>query len=372
LNLSDASSYPTSALVGTISNAQLAGSIANSKLANSAITVSDGSNTTAVALGGTVTYAAGEGLDVAESSGTVTFSAEDAAAGSGSGNKGVASFDSADFAASSGHITIKSGGVSNSQLASSAVVIGSTSVSLGATVTAFAGLTGLDFTDADQTIGGSMAADKDLTLGGGCDVIIPGDIKVNGNKIVDSGSNDVFAFDGSGNAQVENALAVNTIAEKTAANGVSVDSVLLKDGGVQLGTGGTVIFEGSSANTNELTLTVTDPTGDRTITLPDETGTVITSGSSAAVSTQMCAFQPRKDQFTGNGSATTFNLGTRILDANWADGVIVARNGQILKQVGSSPADDSEYTCIDSDGSTTLTFGAAVGSGQLIDVSYFA
>jgi hypothetical protein len=217
-----------------------------------------------------------------------------------------------------------------------------------------------------------MAADKDLTLGGGCDVIITGDIKVNGNKIVDSGSNDVFAFDGSGNAQVENALAVNTIAEKTAANGVSVDSVLLKDGGVQLGTGGTVIFEGSSANTNELTLTVTDPTGDRTITLPDETGTVITSGSSAAVSTQMCAFQPRKDQFTGNGSATTFNLGTRILDANWADGVIVARNGQILKQVGSSPADDSEYTCIDSDGSTTLTFGAAVGSGQLIDVSYFA
>ena len=36
-NLSDATSYPTSALVGTITNAQLAGSIANAKLANSSV-----------------------------------------------------------------------------------------------------------------------------------------------------------------------------------------------------------------------------------------------------------------------------------------------------------------------------------------------
>ena len=47
--LSDATNYPTSALVGTITNAQLAGSIANSKLANS--TVSYGG--VSLALGGT-------------------------------------------------------------------------------------------------------------------------------------------------------------------------------------------------------------------------------------------------------------------------------------------------------------------------------
>ena len=87
---------------GVIPNAMLAGSIANAKLANSSITVSDGSNTTDIALGGTVTYAAGEGLDVAESSGTVTFSAEDAT----SSNKGVASFDSTDFSVSSGAVTL--------------------------------------------------------------------------------------------------------------------------------------------------------------------------------------------------------------------------------------------------------------------------
>ncbi len=40
-----------------------------------------------------------------------------------------------------------------------------------------------------------------------------------------------------------------------------------------------IIFEGSSADEYETTLTVTDPTADRTITLPDSTGTVaLTSG----------------------------------------------------------------------------------------------
>jgi hypothetical protein len=40
-----------------------------------------------------------------------------------------------------------------------------------------------------------------------------------------------------------------------------------------------IVFEGATANTNETTLTVTDPTADRTITFPDATGTVITTGN---------------------------------------------------------------------------------------------
>ena len=49
--------------------------IGNSSLSNSAITVSDGSNTTAVALGGTMTFASGttNEVEVSESSGTVTI-----------------------------------------------------------------------------------------------------------------------------------------------------------------------------------------------------------------------------------------------------------------------------------------------------------
>ena len=53
-NLADATGYPTSSLVGTITNAQLAGSIANSKLSNKAITIAGASTE----LGGSITAAA--------------------------------------------------------------------------------------------------------------------------------------------------------------------------------------------------------------------------------------------------------------------------------------------------------------------------
>ena len=77
-DLTDATNYPTSSLSGTITNAQLAGSIANGKLANSAITVSDGSNTTAVSLGGTMTFSGTNNeVEVSESSGTVTIGLPD-------------------------------------------------------------------------------------------------------------------------------------------------------------------------------------------------------------------------------------------------------------------------------------------------------
>ena len=45
-------------------------------------------------------------------------------------------------------------------------------------------------------------------------------------------------------------------------------------GNLELGAGIVIVFEGATANDYETTLTVTDPTADRTITLPNETGTV--------------------------------------------------------------------------------------------------
>lgn len=44
-----------------------------------------------------------------------------------------------------------------------------------------------------------------------------------------------------------------------------------------------IIFEGSSADANETTLTVTNPTADRTITIPDSTGTLVLSDGSGNV-----------------------------------------------------------------------------------------
>jgi|TARA_B100001939_G_scaffold348233_1_gene374581 hypothetical protein len=67
------SSGAVSIASGGVSNAQLAGSIANAKLANSSITVSDGSNSTARALGSTITFSGtANEIEVAESSGTIT------------------------------------------------------------------------------------------------------------------------------------------------------------------------------------------------------------------------------------------------------------------------------------------------------------
>ena len=40
-----------------------------------------------------------------------------------------------------------------------------------------------------------------------------------------------------------------------------------------------IIFEGATADAYETTLAVTDPTADRTITIPNATGTLLTSSS---------------------------------------------------------------------------------------------
>ena len=53
--------------------------------------------------------------------------------------------------------------------------------------------------------------------------------------------------------------------------------------GTQLSINENIIFEGATANDFETTLTVTDPTADRTLTLPDETGTIATRGFAVAM-----------------------------------------------------------------------------------------
>jgi hypothetical protein len=50
-----------------------------------------------------------------------------------------------------------------------------------------------------------------------------------------------------------------------------------------------IAFEGATDNTSETSLVAADPSADRTITLPNETGTVITTGSTDAVSETMMA-----------------------------------------------------------------------------------
>ena len=52
-------------------------------------------------------------------------------------------------------------------------------------------------------------------------------------------------------------------------------------------TGATIVLEGATADAYETTLTVTDPTADRTITFPNATGDVVTTGDSNTVTGTM-------------------------------------------------------------------------------------
>lgn len=72
--------------------------------------------------------------------------------------------------------------------------------------------------------------------------------------------------------------------EKIGAAGATITGELL------IGTSGALAFEGATANAFETYLTVTDPTtADRTITLPDRSGTVITDGDTGTVTNTMLA-----------------------------------------------------------------------------------
>jgi hypothetical protein len=58
-------------------------------------------------------------------------------------------------------------------------------------------------------------------------------------------------------------------------------------GNLEIGNTGSLSFEGATADGFETTIAVTDPTADRTITLPDTTGTVVTTGDTGTVTSTM-------------------------------------------------------------------------------------
>jgi hypothetical protein len=70
------------------------------------------------------------------------------------------------------------------------------------------------------------------------------------------------------------------------------NAALPKSGGIitgnlEIGSTGSLTFEGSTADAFETALTVVNPTTDRTITLPDTTGTIITTGDTGTVTSTM-------------------------------------------------------------------------------------
>ena len=73
----------------------------------------------------------------------------------------------------------------------------------------------------------------------------------------------------------------------TTGNMNSITDIGIQQYTIQLGAGANLEFEGATGNAHETTLTVTDPTQDNTITLPDATGQVVLS--SGAIDTNASA-----------------------------------------------------------------------------------
>jgi len=109
------------------------------------------------------------------------------------------------------------------------------------------------------------------------------------------------------------------LTEKGAANGVAE-----LDANQNVKTLTSVVFEGATDNEFETTLSVTDPTADRTITIPNITGTLITSGDTGSVTNAMLAGSIANDKLSNssitiNGSAVS--LGGSITIAGDIEGV---------------------------------------------------
>jgi hypothetical protein len=148
-------------------------------------------------------------------------------------------------------------------------------------------------TDSGMTIG----ADNDLSItvdGSGINlsnIIQNTDITF---KVNDGGvSSTVMTLDGAEsrvgilNTSPSTALDVTGTVTATAFVGPITGAVTTS--GIQLTQNGTVIFEGSADDGFETTLTVANPTADRTITIPNVSGSVVTTGDSGTVTAAMMA-----------------------------------------------------------------------------------
>ena len=247
-DLTNATSYPTSSLVGTITNAQLNGSIENAKLSNSTVTISDDSSTAvSVPLGGGFTILGGSGITtslsgsemtiatdggvvtetstdtltnksisgstntlsaIANSSltnSTVTISDDSSTStvvplgagftilgGSGintslNGSEMTIVADNVPTSSLSGTISNDqlTGSIANTKLSNSSVTVGSTSIALGATATTLAGIT--DITAGSINIAGNVIKSVDSTvveIGDGDGLSVAGNLTVAGNFTV--------------------------------------------------------------------------------------------------------------------------------------------------------------------------------------------
>jgi hypothetical protein len=115
--------------------------------------------------------------------------------------------------------------------------------------------------------------------------------------------------------------------------------------GLEIKFGNNIVLEGTTDNAFEMTLSGGDPTADRTITLPDVTGTVVTTGNLTAITTVTSATLT-SPTITG----AVFNDGSVVFEGATADAYETTL-------AITDPTADRTITFPDSTGTVALTSG---------------
>jgi len=175
-------------------------------------------------------------------------------------------------------------------------------ISDGSTTETISNAQTLTFASTANQVTATVSATDTVTFSLPSDVIITGEftaqgtgthtlgtITVAGNTIASSDSDTITINDNvtaAGTIQAGSTL----INPNVAATNISNTTGTVRFGSnINLNASYNLIFEGSTDDAYETTVTVVDPTADRTITLPNETGTIITTGSSAVITGSMIA-----------------------------------------------------------------------------------
>ena len=142
----------------------------------------------------------------------------------------------------------------------------------------------ISFGDENLTTTGTVTAANFVNTGTTSTL---GTIEISGNTIRSVDSTEVNINDG---LRVQGTLKTNAINPRSGSDVDFGSSNLTTSGSFYTSNGsGGIIFEGSTPDGFETTIAATDPTADRTITIPNETGTLITTGSIDAVTEDMMA-----------------------------------------------------------------------------------
>jgi hypothetical protein len=254
--------------------------------------------------------------------------------------------------------TMLAGSIANDKLSNSAITINGTSTSLGGSRTlgtddVSEGSTNKYFTDerAQDAVGLAVGTGLTYTDETGAISVTTNTFDafgaagaVQGNLDTHTGSTAAHGATGA----VVGTENTQTLTNKTLTSPV-VTGLTLNDS--------SVVFEGSSADDNETTLTVTNPTADRTITLPDASGTVALTNNKLDVFAATTSSELRTviSDETGTGAlvfADTPTLVTPNIGA--ATGTSLVLSGDLTVNGTTTTINSTEITIDDKN----LTLGA--------------